>query len=359
MTAPTLSTAHPPEDRDHAPRVRAARRPARWRTALTLICLLAATACSAGRSSAQGAPPPDWAVADIPAQDGRVVVVTGGTSGIGFETAKALAAAGAQVVIAARNAERGAEAVAAIRGDTPDAVVRFESLDLSDLASVRGFARRLDASLPRIDVLVNNAGIMEPPRRGESADGYEMQFATNYLGHFALTAELLPLLRKAPSPRVVNLSSIAARRGEIQFDDPQFVRDYDPGDAYQQSKLASLMFALELQRRSDAAGWGIRSIASHPGVSRTNLQANNGVVRQLLGHLLLQPAARGALPTLYAAAAPDARGGHYYGPTGVMELRGPLGLARVPAAATDDAASERLWDMSETLAGVRFADAVR
>ena len=359
MTAPSISRPRPPEHRDHAPCVRGARRPARWRTALTMLCLVAATACSAGRSSAQGAPPPDWNVADMPAQDGRVVVVTGGTSGIGFETAKALAAAGAQVVIAARNAERGAEAVAAIRGDTPEAVIRFESLDLANLASVRAFGRRLEASLPRIDVLVNNAGIMEPPQRGVSADGYEMQFATNYLGHFALTAELLPLLRKAPSPRVVSLSSIAARRGEIHFDDPQFARDYDPGDAYQQSKLACLMFAMELQRRSDAAGWGIRSIASHPGVSRTNLQVNNGVVRQLLGHLILQPAARGALPTLYAATAPDARGGGYYGPTGVMEMRGPLGLARVPAAATDEGASERLWDMSETLAGVRFADAVR
>jgi NAD(P)-dependent dehydrogenase (short-subunit alcohol dehydrogenase family) len=361
MTVPSIPATHPRHHRDAcaASDFRSARRPRRWRTALLVLGLVATTACSAGRSSAQGAPDPDWDSADIPAQAGRVVVVTGGTSGIGFESAKALAAAGAQVVIAARNAGRGAEAVAAIRSETPDAVIRFESLDLADLASVRAFGRRLDASLPRIDVLVNNAGIMEPPQRGVSADGFEMQFATNYLGHFALTAELLPLLRKAPSPRVVSLSSIAARLGAIHFDDLQFSHDYDPGAAYQQSKLACLMFALELQRRSDAAGWGIQSIASHPGVSRTNLQVNNGFIRRSLGRFILQPAARGALPTLYAATAPDARGGSYYGPTGVMEFRGPLGLAKMPAAATDEAASARLWDMSETLGGVRFADAAR
>jgi len=361
MTVLALTTTRPRQDRSApvASDARVACRPRRWRTVLLMLGLAATTACSAGRSPAPGAPDPDWSVADIPAQAGRVVVVTGGTSGIGFATAKALAAAGARVVIAARNAERGAEAVAAIRGETPDAVVRFESLDLADLASVRAFGRRLDASLPHIDVLINNAGIMEPPKRGVSADGFEMQFATNYLGHFALTAELLPLLRKASSPRVVSLSSIAARLGEIQFDDLQFSRDYDPGAAYQQSKLACLMFARELQRRSDAAGWGIQSIASHPGVSRTNLQVNNGVIRRSLGRFILQPAARGALPTLYAATAPDARGGSYYGPTGVMEFRGPLGLAELPEAATDEAASARLWSLSEALGGVRFADAAR
>ncbi|TDK23772.1 SDR family NAD(P)-dependent oxidoreductase [Luteimonas aestuarii] len=327
------------------------------RVVLLALALVSTAACSAGRTAAQGAPDPDWSLADMPAQDGRVVVVTGGTSGIGFESAKALAVAGAHVVIAARNAERGAEAVAAIHGEAPGAVVRFEPLDLADLASVRAFGRRLEASLPHIDVLVNNAGIMEPPQRGVSADGFEMQFATNYLGHFALTAELLPLLRKASSPRVVSLSSIAARLGTIHFDDLQFSQDYRPGPAYQQSKLACLMFALELQRRSDAAGWGIQSIASHPGVSRTNLQVNNGVVRRIVGRMILQPASRGALPTLYAATAPDAQGGRYYGPTGVMEFRGPLGLANVPAAATDATASARLWDMSEALGGVRFADA--
>jgi NAD(P)-dependent dehydrogenase (short-subunit alcohol dehydrogenase family) len=290
----------------------------------------------------------------MPSQLGRVFLVTGGTSGIGYESAKALATAGAQVIIVARNPERGEAVIAGIRKETPNASIRFESLDLADLASVHALATRLNATLPRLDGLINNAGIMEPPQRDTSADGYEMQFAVNYLGHFALTAELLPLLRKSDAPRVVTLSSIAARRGTLHFDDLQFERDYDPAGAYQQSKLACLMFARELQRRSDAQGWGLRSVASHPGVARTNLQVNNGFVRRSMMRLVLQPAARGALPTLYAATAPDARGGGYYGPTGMMELRGPLGFARVPETATDAQAASRLWTLSEALSATRF-----
>ncbi|WP_454830886.1 oxidoreductase [Pseudoxanthomonas wuyuanensis] len=326
----------------------------RSRTCLVALGALLLSACAAGGSIAQGQPKPDWNLADMPSQNGRIFLVTGGTSGIGYESAKALAAAGAQVVIAARNPERGEEAIASIREETPDARVRFESLDLADLASVHALAERLTAALPRLDGLINNAGIMEPPERGTSADGFEMQFAVNYLGHFALTEELLPLLQKADAPRVVTLSSIAARLGAIHFQDLQFEQDYDPAGAYQQSKLACLMFALELQRRSDAAGWGIQSIASHPGVSRTNLQVNNGFVRRSIGRFVLQPAARGALPTLYAITAPDARGGSYYGPTGMMELRGSLGFAQVPAAATDAQAIARLWSVSEELSGTRY-----
>ncbi|WP_255431488.1 SDR family oxidoreductase [Pseudoxanthomonas sp. PXM03] len=312
------------------------------------------SACAASGSVAQDAPRPDWSASDMPSQVGRVFLVTGGTSGIGYESAKALAAAGAQVIIVARNAERGEAAIASIRNETPNASIRFESLDLADLASVHALSSRLNATLPRLDGLINNAGIMEPPQRDTSADGYEMQFAVNYLGHFALTAELLPLLRKSDAPRVVTLSSIAARRGTLHFDDLQFEQDYDPADAYQQSKLACLMFARELQRRSDAQGWGLQSIASHPGVSRTNLQVNNGFVRRSVMRFVLQPAARGALPTLYASTAPDARGGGYYGPTGMMELRGPLGFARVPEAATDAQAASRLWTLSEALSATRF-----
>jgi NAD(P)-dependent dehydrogenase (short-subunit alcohol dehydrogenase family) len=198
---------------------------------------------------------------------------------------------------------------------------------------------------------------MEPPERGTSADGLEMQFAVNYLGHFALTAQMLPLLQKADAPRVVTLSSIAASRGTINFSDMQFEQAYDPFAAYSQSKLACLMFALELQRRSDAAGWGLQSIASHPGVSRTDLQIHRdgvvGFVRRNLS-FLYQPAARGALPTLYAATAQDSSGGSYYGPTGFMEVRGPLGFAEVPPAAMDTQTSVRLWAASEELSGTRF-----
>lgn len=328
----------------------------RWRAYIAAVGTLLLSACAGGSPIAQGQPKPDWGLADMPSQDGRIVLVTGGTSGIGYESAKALAAAGARVVIASHSSlERGENVLASIRQDAPNAQVQYEKFDLADLASVRALAERLNATLPRLDVLINNAGIMEPPERGVSEDGLEMQFAVNYLGHFALTERLLPLLRKSDAPRVVTLSSIAARRGAaIHFEDLQFEQDYDPGDAYRQSKLACLMFAFELQRRSDASGWGLRSIASHPGVSRTNLQVNNGVVRRTLGRFILQPAARGALPTLYAATAPDARGGSYYGPTGVMEMRGSLGFARVPEAATDARTSTRLWRISEQLSGTPY-----
>lgn len=311
---------------------------------------------------AQSQPKPDWSLADMPAQNGRIFLVTGGTSGIGYESAKALAAAGAQVVIAARNPQRAKEAIASILQETPNARVQFEEFDLADLASVRALSERLHATLPHLDGLINNAGIMQPPERGISADGFESQFAINYLGHFVLTAQLLPLLQKAAAPRVVTLSSIAAARGALHFSDMQFEQDYDPADAYSQSKLACLMFALELQRRSDAAGWGIQSIASHPGVSRTDLLVNHsgfaGFTRRRLA-FLFQPAAQGALPTLYAATAQDARGGTYYGPTGMMETRGELGLAKVPDAATDLQASARLWTISEQLSGTRFPSPLR
>lgn len=265
-----------------------------------------------GNAFAQDAPKPDWSLADMSSQKGRIFVVTGGTSGIGYETAKALAAAGAQLVIASHNPERGQEAIASIRQESPNARVQFEPLDLASLASVRALGQRLNATLPRLDGLINNAGIMEPPERGTSADGFEMQFAVNYLGHFALTAELLPLLQKASSPRVVTLSSIAAARGTIHFSDLQFEQAYDAGAAYAQSKLACLMFAFELQRRSSAAGWGIHSIAAHPGLSRTDLLPSGagrwsaaGMVRRFLW-FLFQPAAQGALPALFAATSPQA-----------------------------------------------------
>src|SRR5690606_12260128 len=195
------------------------------------------------------------------------------------------------------------------------------------------------AALPRLDGLINNAAIMAPPERGVSADGFESQLATNYIGHFALTAQVLPLLRRSESPRVVTLASIAVARGAIDFDDLQSARSYDPYGAYAQSKLACLMFAFELQRRSDAAGWGIRSIAAHPGVAVTALVQRGPGLDSEFGREWARERdqyhspAQGALPTLYAATAPDAQGGAYYGPTGEEEKRGPLGLATVPAAA--------------------------
>lgn len=306
------------------------------------------------------APTPDWSLADMPAQTGRIVLVTGGTSGMGYEDALALSRAGAEVIIAARNAERGQEAIERIREQVPDARVQFEAVDLASLASVRSLAERLQQRLPRLDVLINNAAIMAPPERGTSADGHELQLATNYLGPFALTALLMPLLLESDDARVVSLSSIAAGRGQLNFADLQAEQRYNPYATYAQSKLAVLMWAMELQRHSDASGWGIRSIAAHPGVAVTELvERGPGLDSEFAANWAkdrdnYHSAAQGALPTLYAATAPDAIGGAYYGPTGEEEKRGPLGFARVPDAAANQADAARLWQLSERLTGVRY-----
>lgn len=298
-----------------------------------------------------------WTPDDIPPQHGRTAIVTG-TGGLGFEDAVALARAGASVVLAGRNAAKGAEALNRIRTMLPSADVRFEDLDLASLASVTAFAARITQRHESVDMLINNAGVMVPPRRKVTADGFELQLGTNHLGHFALTAHLLPILRAGA--RVVSLSSVAARAGAIDFDDLNSTCSYAAMKAYSQSKLACLMFALELQRRSDAAGLGIVSIASHPGVARTDLLHNgpgrrsaHGLARTLLP-FLFQPADRGALPTLYAATALDGAGGAYYGPDGIAEVRGYPTLARIPPQALDKDVAAHLWQVSEELTGVRF-----
>ena len=245
----------------------------------------------------------------------------------------------------------------------PDARVHFEEVDLARLDSVAAFAERLRNSRASLDILINNAAVMTPPQRQTTADGFELQFGTNYLGHFALTAHLLPLLQKGHAPRVINLSSIAARQGVIDFDDLQAERNYKPMTAYAQSKLACLLFALEFQRRSATAGWGITSIAAHPGISRTDLLTNapgrqsvSGLARTWLW-FLFQPAAQGALPTLYAATSPQATPGAYYGPDKFNETRGYPVLAKIPIQAHDTAVATRLWEVSEQLTGVRFVPA--
>lgn len=300
-----------------------------------------------------------WTSADIPAQTGRLAVVTG-TGGLGFEDALALARSGAEVIIAGRNAQKGAEAVARIRQQAPSAKVSFEQLDLASLASVRSFADKLSDQRERLDLLINNAGVMVPPVRGQTRDGFELQFGTNYLGHFALTAHLLPLLKRGKHPRVVTLSSVAARDGQIDFADLQSTTAYNPMRAYSQSKLACLMFAFELQRRSAQGNWGVMSIAAHPGISRTELLHNapgrgslHGLARSFLW-FLFQPVWQGALPTLYAATAPQARPGAYYGPDRLGETRGYPSPSRVPPQAEDRAVAERLWQVSEQLAQINF-----
>ena len=301
---------------------------------------------------------PRWTTTDIPSQQGRTAVITG-TGGLGYETALALARAGADVIIAGRNADKGAEAVQKVRAAVADAQVCFEVLDLASLASIEAFARRLPR--PHIDVLINNAAVMAPPKRHQTADGFELQLGTNYLGHFALTARLLPRLRKAHQARVISVSSIAARDGVLDFDDLEAEKRYQPMVVYSQSKLANLMFAFELQRRSEAAGWGVASIAAHPGVSRTELIPNSmglftpyGLLRAIVGPILFQSAAQGALPTLFAATAPGAVPGGYYGPRKLNELRGYPTEAKVPPQATDAVAAARLWAESERLTQVAF-----
>lgn len=288
-------------------------------------------------------------------------MVTGATGGLGYETALALARGGAEVVLAARSADKGRDALASIRVAVPSANIRFERVDLASLASVAEFSARLVEQGRALDVLINNAGVMALPKRQETVDGFEMQLGVNYFSHYALTGRLLPLLRKAAAPRVVNLSSLMHRSGKIHFDDLQLQRGYTPNKAYGQSKLAMLMFALELQRRSDAHGWGLLSHAAHPGYARTDLIPNGPGADSLLSRLsvFLQPimsqsAADGAWPTLQAATAPDARKAGYYGPDGWFELRGKSTDAKISDRANDAAAAKRLWDVSSSQTGVSY-----
>ncbi|MDQ2664193.1 MAG: oxidoreductase [Candidatus Eremiobacteraeota bacterium] len=301
----------------------------------------------------------DWTASDIPAQHGRTLIVTGGTGGLGFETALQVARAGGTVILAGRDASKGAAAIGRIRAVAKSAEVRFEPLDLASLASARAFAGRVLHE--PIDVLVNNAGVMTPPSRKVTADGFELQFGTNFLGHFALTALLLPALRNATQPRVVTVTSFGANDSAIDFDDLQSERKYRPMAAYNQSKLADLLFAFEFERRSRENAWGIKSIAAHPGLALTELIPNGAGrdsivsrVSRLLGPIIMQTPAQGALPSLYASTSPDAVGGAYYGPTGFAGIRGATGPAKSPPAALDLAVAKRLWKAAEQLTGVDF-----
>lgn len=302
----------------------------------------------------------EWSTFDIPDQTGKLAIVTG-TGGLGYETALELASRGADVVLAGRNAAKGTESVRKILHEVPGAKIHFEELDLASLASIAAFAERMKASHTALHVLVNNAGVMAPPARRTTADGFELQFGTNHLGHFALTAQLLPLLRAANQPRVVTVSSGMHHVGRINFNDLQFEKKYRPTAAYAQSKLANLMFAFELQRRSDAEGWGVMSTAAHPGFALTELIANgpgtkglNYRFSKLLALFLAHPASAGSQSILFAATSSDARPSGYYGPDGTLELIGPPGKARASKRSQDRNAAARLWDVSEKLSGMRF-----
>ena len=306
-----------------------------------------------------------WTANNIPSQQGRRVVITGANSGIGFHTALELARHGAEVILPARTETKAQGAVERIRAEVPDAKVLAEIIDLADQSSIRAFAARTIERFPgqSLDLLINNAGVMAIPTREVTVDGFERQFATNYLGPFALTALLLPSIKPQPGSRIVTLCSNAGKYGKIAFDNLQSERRYSPMfGAYTQAKLADLIFALELQRRLTAAQSPILSVGAHPGYAVTNLHdsgpgAGNSPMKILLNllHPLSQDAHHGALPTLFAAVSPTAQPGGYYGPDGFLETKGNPTAAKIPAAATDQAVAARLWEQSERLTGTTFA----
>ncbi|MFE1546654.1 oxidoreductase [Streptomyces sp. NPDC058718] len=301
-----------------------------------------------------------WTADHVPDQTGRVFVVTGATSGLGLATTRAITRRGGRVILAVRDETKGREVVEGLvsSGAAPD-LFDVRRLDLADLDSVRAFAARLRAESPRLDVLVNNAGVMAPPRT-LSAQGHELQFATNHLGHFALTGLLLDLLAAGRDPRVVTVSSINHRQGSLRFDDLNGERAYAPMAFYNQSKFANAVFGRELHLRLTGAGSPVRSVLAHPGYTATNLQTRDtrGLTRLVFGRignpLLAQSPERGALPQLYAATDPDVEGGEFIGPDGPAELRGAPTRVRLSDAAADAGTGRRLWEVSEDLTGVRF-----
>jgi NAD(P)-dependent dehydrogenase (short-subunit alcohol dehydrogenase family) len=301
-----------------------------------------------------------WTAADIADQGGRVAVVTGANSGLGYITARELARHGARVVLACRSEVRGHEALARLIAEVPAADAELRALDMASLASIRAFADAVQASYPALDLLINNAGVMAIPRQ-ETADGFEMQFGTNHLGHFALTGLLLPLLINQPGSRVVTVSSNAHKPGKLDFDDLMHEHSYRRWKVYSDSKLANLLFAYELQRRLSEVNAALISVAAHPGTAATNLvkpgSEGNWLKQNVMTlgvRIIGQSEAQGALPQLYAATAPDVRGGEYYGPNGIAENRGYPKRVDSTSASKETAAATRLWKASEDLTGVRY-----
>ena len=310
---------------------------------------------AAGRSSAK------WNVSMIPSQAGKMVLVTGANSGIGYQAALELARHGAHVLLGCRSASKGLTALERLRKEAPGAQAEVVELDMASLGSVRAFAEAYVGTGAPLDLLINNAGVMALPTRETTVDGFERQFGTNHLGHFALTGLLVPALLKAAAPRVVTVSSLAHRNGKINFDDLQGAKKYVPWDQYNESKLANLMFALELERRARKSASKLVSIPVHPGVSTTSIFANGpgtkdfkAIIVGLLAPVLFQSEEAGTLPTLYAATSPQAKGGEYIGPDGFQALKGAPTVEQPKPQALDEAAAKKLWTVSEELTGVVF-----
>ena len=298
----------------------------------------------------------------MPDLSGRTAIVTGANTGIGLQVASGLAKAGATVVMTARDRAKGQEALAGILRRYPAAIVRLELLDLADMASISDFTARVEDADGCIDILVNNAGVMTPRRRLTTKDGHELQIGVNFLGHFALTARLLGLLRRADAARVVSLSSIMHKYGKIDLSDLESERRYSPIKSYSQSKLATLIFARELQRRADDKHWNLLSVAAHPGIAQTELvrsRPGQAAIRfnrigGLFAPLYAGTAADGALSSIYAATSDDVVPGGYYGPTGFAEIKGPVGPAKSNPLSNDTNLAGRLWKQAEHLTGLRI-----
>lgn len=298
-----------------------------------------------------------WTVDDMPSQDGRVAIVTGANSGIGYETSRALAEKGAEVIMACRNMEKGQAAFDEIQAVHPNAKLELMALDLSNLNSVRDFAAVFKAKYERLDLLINNAGVMRIPELSKTTDGFEMQFGTNHLGHFTLTGLVLSTLMATSDARVVNVSSMAHRFGKIDFDNLNAEQSYSPSGAYGQSKLANLLFTYELQRKLESAQSHVDAVAAHPGWTATNLQIHSSVYL-FLNPFLAQGIDMGALPTLYAATASGVQGSEYFGPEGFMEIRGYPKKVQSNKPSYDRNVAAKLWDVSEQLTGVTYNFAV-
>jgi NAD(P)-dependent dehydrogenase (short-subunit alcohol dehydrogenase family) len=299
-----------------------------------------------------------WTGETMGSQAGRTVLITGANSGIGYQAARELARHGAQVLLGCRSVTKGQAARERILSELPGAQVAVVELDMASLASIRGFAGAFVGSGARLDVLVNNAGVMALPARELTVDGYERQFGTNHLGHFALTGLLMPALLAAATPRVVTVASLAHRNGKMEWDNLQGERSYSPWGAYNASKLANILFARELDRRAREAGSRLVSVAVHPGVSATNIAANGTDLKtrvfKLFGPLMVQSDAKGALPTLYAATVPGVQGGEYIGPDGFGEMGGYPQVVQPKPQALNEQDGRKLWSVSEALTGVVY-----